>query len=203
MDEKNTKIDFHTHTRSIKKGERKKDREMPLTDEAAKEFIRSRVDANVKIIAITNHNIFDEKQFELINRNIENLELIVFPGCEIDVNVNLLGEEGSKSRNFNIIVSPENSKKLNSELLQRSNDNYENFSVSLEELLNFAKKYEAILIAPSKQKDGALKDDVKARINMGLINSKSCFYYGATNAHSAAIYEGQGQRVLVGSDNDS
>ena len=68
------KIDFHIHTkRSIS------DKEFEFDIEKLKEYVDV---AKLDAIAITNHNLFDKKQFKEIK---EELEIKVFPGVEVDL----------------------------------------------------------------------------------------------------------------------
>ena len=68
------KIDFHIHT---KKSISDKDFEFDI--EKLKEYISV---AKLDAIAITNHNLFDKNQFDIIK---ENIGIKVFPGVEIDL----------------------------------------------------------------------------------------------------------------------
>ena len=68
------KIDFHIHTVSTIR-----DREFFFSLEKMKEYIDV---VKLDAIAITNHNIFDKNQFDLIHNN---LDIKVFPGIEIDL----------------------------------------------------------------------------------------------------------------------
>ena len=49
------KVDFHCHTKSVKQGESQK------RNIDSKKFVNIINNANVKIVAITNHNEFDKK----------------------------------------------------------------------------------------------------------------------------------------------
>lgn len=68
------KIDLHIHTKTSSQ-----DREFLFSEENLKRYVR---DAGLDCIAITNHNLFDKKQFDKI-RSI--LDILVLPGIEIDV----------------------------------------------------------------------------------------------------------------------
>ena len=52
------KVDFHCHTKSVKQGETEK------RNIDSKRFAEIMNDANVKIVAITNHNEFDKEQYK-------------------------------------------------------------------------------------------------------------------------------------------
>ena len=68
------KIDFHIHTVSTIS-----DSEFSFSLEKMKEYIDV---VKLDAIAITNHDVFDKEQFDVINRN---LSIKVFPGIEINL----------------------------------------------------------------------------------------------------------------------
>jgi predicted metal-dependent phosphoesterase TrpH len=69
------KIDLHLHTKKIAKGEPKT---RNIDCENFKENLK---EANVKIVAITNHYTFDKKQYE----KFKDDSYILLPGVELDV----------------------------------------------------------------------------------------------------------------------
>ena len=72
------KIDFHCHTKSVKQGETEK------RNIDSKRFVEKINDANVKIVAITNHNDFDKKQYEeFVEEANESFQ--IWPGIELDI----------------------------------------------------------------------------------------------------------------------
>lgn len=72
------KIDLHCHTKSIKTGE------SPARNITPEEFKKKVNEANVKMIAITNHNHFDKGYFLSFKTAVNN-DFIVLPGIELDV----------------------------------------------------------------------------------------------------------------------
>ena len=90
------KIDLHCHTKQVKLGDG------PGRNVSLEQFRQKIIDANVKIVAITNHNAFDYDQYVLLKGAVAG-ECAVWPGVEIDI----LGRNGGK--NHLIIESnPEN-----------------------------------------------------------------------------------------------
>ena len=68
------KIDLHIHTvQSIS------DKHFDFSLDSLKEYVEK---LEIDCIAITNHNLFDKPQFELI---VQTLSIKVFPGIEIDL----------------------------------------------------------------------------------------------------------------------
>jgi len=72
------KIDIHVHTRKTKRGD-------ALTREVTPERFSQIVQStDVKIMAITNHNVFDLVQYNQIELQL-NGSVQVWPGIELDV----------------------------------------------------------------------------------------------------------------------
>ena len=74
------KIDFHIHTFSTIK-----DDGFEFDLQKLYQYVNEK---ELDVIAITNHNFFDKKQFDLISKEIN---AVVFPGMEVDIdNAHLL-----------------------------------------------------------------------------------------------------------------
>lgn len=72
------KIDLHCHTKSVKDGEAK-------TRNVTSDLFRKKIeDADIKIVAITNHNCFDIEQYCTLRKAVQHT-CDVWPGIEIDV----------------------------------------------------------------------------------------------------------------------
>ena len=87
------KIDIHVHTRKTKTGDSK------ARDITPKQFARTVLSTDVKILAITNHNAFDLAQYEEITKQVDGA-VQVWPGVELDVL-----ENGTRAHLL-VIVSP-------------------------------------------------------------------------------------------------
>ena len=89
------KIDLHCHTKKIKKGD-------PITRNVSSDVFSEKIqNADVKIVAITNHNAFDLQQYnELKDKVRENCD--VWPGIELDA----FGDQKKKDKpvKFHLIV---------------------------------------------------------------------------------------------------
>lgn len=75
------KVDFHCHTKSVKQGESQK------RNIDSKKFVNIINNANVKIVAITNHNEFDKKQYDDFVKEAKN-DFQIWPGIELDITDN-------------------------------------------------------------------------------------------------------------------
>ena len=61
------KIDLHCHTKAVRRGEL-------ATRSVTKELFAEKVsEANVKIVAITNHDLFDRTQFEEFREEVGSI----------------------------------------------------------------------------------------------------------------------------------
>lgn len=101
------KIDLHCHTKKVKKGD-------PPTRNTSVEVFSEKVkNADVKIVAITNHNHFDYDQYILYRKAVIDY-CDVWPGIEIDA----YGDSMKKGKNikFHLIVvsNPDQAKKFDS-----------------------------------------------------------------------------------------
>ena len=72
------KIDIHTHTRKCKSGD------AATREIAPEEFCSAILSTEVRVVAITNHNVFDLAQFQEIRTRIGK-DAQVWPGVELDV----------------------------------------------------------------------------------------------------------------------
>ncbi|MGX8697517.1 MAG: PHP domain-containing protein, partial [Prevotella sp.] len=73
------RIDLHCHTKKCKKGDPK------TRNVDANTFVQKVSDAGVGIVAITNHNHFDRRQFDEFSDEAAD-SFLLWPGIELDVN---------------------------------------------------------------------------------------------------------------------
>ncbi|WP_434145196.1 hypothetical protein [Photobacterium leiognathi] len=72
------KIDIHVHTRKTKQGD------ATTREVSPEDFARIVQSTDVKILAITNHNVFDLEQFNQMEEKLDGAAQI-WPGIELDV----------------------------------------------------------------------------------------------------------------------
>lgn len=89
------RVDLHCHTKCVKDGE-KKSRNVD-----AKLFASKIQEADVGIVAITNHNVFDKKQFIEFQEYVSNT-CMLWPGIELD----MLSKENSVKYHLIIVGNP-------------------------------------------------------------------------------------------------
>ena len=72
------KIDIHAHTKKCKSGD------APTREISPEDFCETILSTEVRIIAITNHNVFDLDQYKEIETRLSE-DVQVWPGIELDI----------------------------------------------------------------------------------------------------------------------
>lgn len=181
------RIDFHCHTKAVKSGE-KETRNINAID--FKDTIKN---AGVKIVAITNHNIFDRKQFDEFYKEVNN-EFILLPGIEVDT----IGVKQDKGH----IVIIYDDKDLDNfdakvkELLNGSTP--DDFTITIDKLIKFVNDINCIVLAhyykphaPELETINYLKENIKDDFR---------FFYEPSNYRTLGIMINHNFRALKGTD---
>lgn len=178
------KIDLHCHTRKIKLGD-------STGREVGKDLFLTKVkDANVELLAITNHNYFDYHQYLEFKSNDD---VIIWPGIELDVVGN------SSKGHCLIIVNPDDVDKFdNISKLNFNNQNADNFEISIENLTDLIKPLDYIMIAHYGKKPYLNDEDIKM-LSSSITNDLGLFLE-PSNLKSAGIMISHNKRTLLGSD---
>lgn len=88
------KIDLHCHTRKTKQGDAK-------TRNVDKDLFSQKIlESDVKIVAITNHNLFDYEQFIEFQVSVKEY-CQLWPGIELDISCS---KDGEKTKRGHLIV---------------------------------------------------------------------------------------------------
>ncbi len=181
------KIDIHVHTKKTKQGD-------ALTRNVdAKKFHEIISSTDVKIIAITNHNVFDIDQYNEFIGEVGG-DFQIWPGVELDI-----FQDGRRGHLL-VIVSPAHAKDLWSTVVSVSGSmNPDNFTISINDVLSNFDKLNPIYIAHYKQKKPDLLDSDIEQIVTRTAN-KNRVLKEATNAVSAGIFVSHGHASIYGSD---
>ena len=142
------KVDFHIHTISTAK-----DVEFEFDINDLNKYIN---EMQLDCIAITNHNIFDKKQFQTINGCVNAK---VFPGLEVDI-------ENSHLLIIGDVSDADDLEKSSSELEKFIID--ANSSVTFEEFITIFPNYEKYLLIPHYKKHPRMHQSTIKKFN-GLI----------------------------------
>ncbi len=181
------KIDIHTHTKKCKSGD------APTREISPENFCDIILSTEVRIIAITNHNVFDLEQFKKIKTSLSD-GAQVWPGVELDIL-----ENGTRGHLL-VIVSPALAGVFSTavdELTKTSNP--DSFTATIEEVLEIFDVFEPLYVAHYKQKSPNLSDEM---LDMLLTKTKNSEYVikEVTNSISAGIYISHGHSSIYGSD---
>jgi len=181
------KIDIHVHTRKVKSGD------APTRNIEKDRFVEILNDTEVNILAITNHNHFDIKQYGEFRDGVES-HCQIWPGIELDV------FENEKRSHLIVICNPKNYQdfdKAVSEILYKKNP--DTFTISLKETVEKFDKLDCIYIAHYFVKKPNLGDkEIETLIE--LVSNPKRILKEATNSISAGIYISHGHNSIYGSD---
>lgn len=181
------KIDVHVHTKKTKSGDAK------TREITAEKFSNIVTSTDVKIIAITNHNVFDIEQYNAICSEV-NDALQIWPGIELDV------KENGRRGHLIVIVSPQNKEKFSvivNNLIK--NTTPDEFTISIDEVVRNFDALEPVYIAHYNQKKPNITDEDIDYL-LKNIKFKSRVIKEVTNSISAGIYISHGYSSIYGSD---
>lgn len=181
------KIDIHTHTRKVKSGD------APTRNIETDRFVEIINDTEVNILAITNHNHFDAKQYEDFRSGVEN-HCQIWPGIELDI------FENEKRAHLIVISNPKNYQQFDkavSEILNGKNP--DTFTISLKETVDKFDTLDCIYIAHYFVKKPNLGDE-EIEILTDLVSNPKRILKEASNSISAGIYISHGHNSIYGSD---
>lgn len=181
------KIDIHTHTRKCKSGD------APTREISPEDFRETILSTDVRIVAITNHNVFDLNQFEEI-KALVGIEAQVWPGIELDI------LEGDSRGHLLVIVSPKSAKEFSVAVDKLTNTfSPDSFTASINNVLETFDALNPLYVAHYNQKKPNISEEV---LEMLLTNTEKpeCVIKEVTNSISAGIYISHGHPSIYGSD---
>ncbi len=181
------KIDVHVHTRKTKKGDAQS---REITPQRFAEVVLS---TDVKIVAITNHNLFDLEQYNTILEQVGDA-VQVWPGIELDI------EEDGKRGHLLVIVSPNKKQDFFDAVKSVTNNvSPDDFSISIKETVETFDHLNPVYVAHYLQKKPEISEDDLSTL-AGLITNKKRVIKEATNSISAGIFIAHGHASIYGSD---
>lgn len=181
------KIDFHCHTLKTKKDE-------PETRNVTIDLFKEKViESGVKIIAITNHNYFDKKQYLEFSEGVKE-HCQVWPGIELDV----IGESGKKGHII-IVSDPNIVESFSDRMIEITKDSSsDDFEIRLNDLYEKVKDLNLIYIAHFYKKRELSKDDIEAFEN--ILENKKRLFKEPSSLSSVTVLQTHKHRVLIGTD---
>lgn len=184
------KIDIHLHTKKTKQGDSE------YRNVSSEDFCRIIQSANVEICAITNHNCFDEDQFnEFVRESNEDFQ--IWPGIELDIKI--INGRG----HLLIIANPKNSSLFATRTRDFIGDTTaDDFVTDIETCVNIFDDLDVIYIPHYKGKSHSLSDEDIDQLLVKVSNPCRVMKE-ATNSISAGIYINHGHKTIFGSDVDN
>ncbi|MDP2852519.1 MAG: hypothetical protein Q8O23_03835 [Gallionella sp.] len=181
------KIDIHTHTRKCKSGDAQ------TREVSPQDFRDAILSTEVRVVAITNHNVFDLSQFQAIQALIGS-DAQVWPGVELDV-----CDDQSKGHLL-VIISPKLATQFSAAVTVLTKSHTpDSFRVTIPDVLATFDAMEPLYVAHYKQKRPSVSDDMLAVLEEGARNKWSILKE-VSNAISAGIHISHGRSSIYGSD---
>lgn len=179
------KIDLHCHTIKTKKSDgvnRNVDVET---------FSKYMKDLDIKIVAITNHNYFDLKQYNEFSESVKETTM-VWPGIELDI------KQKPKNGHMIVICDPR-SKEEFSKIFDMPKDKANDYSIDIKDLGEKTKKLNCIYICHYYKKKPEIIDDIIMNIEKSGIDETRIFKE-PSNYKTLGIFATFNNNVIIGSD---
>lgn len=181
------KIDLHCHTKSIKSGD---GAGRNVTVDVFKEKISN---ADIKIVAITNHNSFDIEQYNEFKEAVHDF-CQVWPGIEIDV-------KGLNNKKYHLIVvaNPNNVDDFNKQIRELyDGKDIETCLLEVESIYKKLNDCDVIYIPHLHKKNGIPEEDRKQL--MELVGIPSRIFGEPSDNRSLGVFANHNYNVIIGSD---
>lgn len=182
------KIDLHCHTRKAKKGDAQ------TREVTSDKFISELENAQVSIVAITNHNLFDYAQYcEFKEKGIDK-KIQVWPGIELDV-------VGEKSKGHCIVIcNPAYEKEFDDCCKKVLKDiSPDKFSISIYDMVEKFREFDILVIAHYGWKKPSLIQSDLEILKVALQDIKPLFLE-VPQLRSAGILYAHNLNSFIGSD---
>lgn len=186
------RIDLHCHTKKVKTGD-------AYTRNVTKEkFFQKVVEAEVKILAITNHNQFDYEQYKEF-KNVTEGYCDIWPGIELDIIGKTDANGISKRGHLIVIANPKNAELFNEQVLNLiKNEDANIFQISVKKVYEILGTCDCIYI-PHFHKEPKLSDaDIQ---ELGeLLPDTSRLFKETSDYRSLGVFSNFDYSVIIGSD---
>ena len=186
------KIDLHCHTKKVKTGD-------AHTRNVTKDkFFQKVIEAEVKIIAITNHNQFDYAQYKEF-KDVTEEYCDIWPGVELDI-IGKADQNGNCKRGHLIVIAnPKNVDLFNTQVLELINDEDVNtFQIGVKEVYETLGKCDCIYI-PHFHKEPKLSEGDIQELGK-LLPDSSRLFKETSDYRSLGVFSNFDYSVIIGSD---
>ena len=183
------KIDLHCHTQQTKKGDGSERNVTP-------DIFRSKLElADIKIVAITNHNSFDIRQFNELREKVQDI-CQVWPGVEIDI------KNTANKDTFHLIVvcNPDKVKefdKCTKDLFNGKDIN--NIFYSLEQVCSEYKQCDVIYIPHFHNKRPAISENDRVQL-LKLVGDPARVFTEPRDHRTLGVLSNNHFNSIIGSD---
>ncbi len=181
------KIDFHCHTIKTKNDESE-------TRNVSLELFKEKILlSEVKIIAITNHNLFDKEQFILFEESVKD-SCQVWPGIELDV----IGNSGKKGHLI-LISDPKKVDEFSQKMEEiLSGFTPDTFEIKVDDLYEKVKDLNLVYVVHCFKKKELSLDDIEALEN--IMQNKLRLFKEPSSLTSVTVLQSNKHRVVIGTD---
>lgn len=186
------RIDLHCHTKKVKTGD-------AYTRNVTKDkFFQKVIEAEVKIIAITNHNQFDYMQYKEF-KDVTEGYCDIWPGVELDI-IGKADQKGNCKRGHLIVIAnPKNVELFNTQVQELVNDEDVNtFQIGVKKVYETLGKCDCIYI-PHFHKEPKLSDEDIQELRELLLDSSRLFKE-TSDYRSLGVFSNFDYSVIIGSD---
>lgn len=186
------RIDLHCHTKKVKTGD-------AYTRNVTKDkFFQKVIEAEVKIIAITNHNQFDYMQYKEF-KDVTEGYCDIWPGVELDI-IGKADQKGNCKRGHLIVIAnPKNVELFNTQVQELVNDEDVNtFQIGVKKVYETLGKCDCIYI-PHFHKEPKLSDEYIQELGE-LLPDSSRLFKETSDYRSLGVFSNFDYSVIIGSD---
>ena len=186
------RIDLHCHTKKVKTGD-------AYTRNVTKDkFFQKIIEAEVKIIAITNHNQFDYLQYKEF-KDVTEGYCDIWPGVELDI-IGKADQKGNCKRGHLIVIAnPKNVELFNTQVQELVNDEDVNtFQIGVKKVYETLGKCDCIYI-PHFHKEPKLSDEDIQELGE-LLPDSSRLFKETSDYRSLGVFSNFDYSVIIGSD---
>ena len=186
------RIDLHCHTKKVKTGD-------AYTRNVTKDkFFQKVIEAEVKIIAITNHNQFDYMQYKEF-KDVTEGYCDIWPGVELDI-IGKADQKGNCKRGHLIVIAnPKNVELFNTQVQELVYDEDVNtFQIGVKKVYETLGKCDCIYI-PHFHKEPKLSDEDIQELRE-LLPDSSRLFKETSDYRSLGVFSNFDYSVIIGSD---
>lgn len=186
------RIDLHCHTKKVKTGD-------AYTRNVTKDkFFQKVIEAEVKIIAITNHNQFDYMQYKEF-KDVTEGYCDIWPGVELDI-IGKADQKGNCKRGHLIVIAnPKNVELFNTQVQELVNDEDVNtFQIGVKKVYETLGKCDCIYI-PHFHKEPKLSDEDIQELGE-LLPDSSRLFKETSDYRSLGVFSNFDYSVIIESD---